>query len=136
VIVTGSGVTFLQNLKQIPDPQIANLTTQGGVQGRSTLFAITDANGKVLLVNPAAGTLGSLAPSYLEGPGSFRFDVNLVKRIRITEGKNLEFRATALNVLNHPIWDNPNLDINSVNFGKITTAGGNRIMVLDLRLNF
>src|SRR6185295_16415741 len=89
VIVTGSGVTFLQNLKQIPDPQIANLTTQGGVQGRSTLFAITDANGKVLLVNPAAGTLGSLAPNYIEGPGSFRFDVNLVKRIRITEGKNL-----------------------------------------------
>lgn len=104
-----------------------------------TLFAITDASGNILLVNPAAGTLGTLAPRYFEGPGSFRFDVNLVKRIRITEGKNLELRATALNVLNHPIWDNPptaNRDINSVNFGKITNASGNRIVVIDLRFNF
>jgi hypothetical protein len=136
VKVSGTGVTYFENLKQIVDPQVAGLTTNGGVQGRSTLKAITDASGNVLLINPAPGTLGSLAPRYFEGPGSFRFDMNLVKRIRITEGKNLELRATALNVLNHPIWDNPNTDINSANFGRITGATGNRIMVIDLRFNF
>ncbi len=136
VVVTGTGVSYFGNLSQIVDPQVANLTTNGGVQGRSGLLAITDANGKLLLVNPSPGTLGTLAPAYIEGPGSFRFDVNLVKRIRLMEGKNIELRATALNVLNHPIWNNPNTDINSTNFGVITTAGGNRIMVLDLRFNF
>ena len=136
VKVSGTGVTYFENLKQIVDPQVAGLTTNGGVQGRSTLKAITDASGNILLINPAPGTLGSLAPRYFEGPGSFRFDMNVVKRIRITEGKNLELRATALNVLNHPIWDNPNTDINSVNFGRITGASGNRIMVIDLRFNF
>jgi len=39
---------------------------------------------------------------------------------------------------NTPQWSNLNLntDINSVNFGNITTASGNRIVVVGARLNF
>ena len=76
-------------------------------------------------------------PSYLEGPGQVRFDVNLVKRIRIGEGKEFEFRADAIDLLNRPNFANPNTDINSTNFGRITeTNGGNRIIVLNARINF
>jgi hypothetical protein len=136
VKVTGNGVIYFPGLQQVPDPSIAGLTTKGGVQALSTLRAVADASGRVLLVNPLPGTLGNLARSYLEGPGTFRLDLNLVKRIRITESRNLEFRLTAIDALNHPVWGNPNTDINSTNFGRITTADGNRIVILDLRFNF
>ena len=36
-----------------------------------------------------------MSPSYLQGPGSFRFDVNLMKKIRVVEGKELEVRGDA-----------------------------------------
>jgi hypothetical protein len=80
----------------------------------------------VILANPQPGTLGNIASMFLEGPGSFRFDVNLIKRIRLAEGKTLELRADALDVTNKPDFANPNTDINSVNFGRITDAGANR----------
>ena len=136
VKVTGDGVFYFGGLQQVPDPSIANLTTKGNIQSQSTLRAIADASGRILLINPVPGTLGSLAPRYIEGPGSFRFDLNMIKRIRITEVKNLELRATAIDVLNHPIWNNPNTNINSVNFGRITGADGNRIIILEARFSF
>jgi hypothetical protein len=136
VRVTGAGVFYFTGLQQVPDPSIANLTTKGNIQSQSTLRAIADSSGRILLINPTPGTLGNLAPTYIEGPGTFRFDLNLIKRIRITESRNLEFRATAIDALNHPIWQNPNTDINSVNFGRITGADGNRIIILEARFSF
>ena len=70
---------------------------------------------------------------------SWRFDVNLVKRVRIGERKEFEFRMDAIDVLNSPIFNAPataDLDISSLTFGRITTAGGNRIVVLGARINF
>jgi hypothetical protein len=78
-----------------------------------------------------------LAPSYLQGPGQVRFDLNLIKRIRIGERKEFQFRADAIDILNRPNFANPNTDINSPNFGRITeTIGGNRIIVLNAGINF
>jgi hypothetical protein len=39
-------------------------------------------------------------------------------------------------VLNHPIWGNPSTDINSVSFGRITTASGVRTITLNARFDF
>jgi hypothetical protein len=67
----------------------------------------------------------------------WRFDFNLVKRVRIGEGKEFEFWADAINLLNRTNFATPNTDINSTNFGRITeTIGGNRIIVLNARINF
>jgi len=41
-----------------------------------------------------------------------------------------------LDVLNTPQWGNPNLNIDNTNFGRITTATGNRRFVMNARLNF
>lgn len=38
----------------------------------------------------------------LYGPGFFKFDASLSKRINFKEKRNIEFRITALDVLNHP----------------------------------
>ena len=60
----------------------------------------------------------------------------MVKHFRISETKNFELRADFIDAFNSPQWGNPNTDINSLNFGNITTAEGNRIIVIGVRLNF
>jgi hypothetical protein len=133
------GVVFFDGLKQATDPSVAGVTTAQGLQGRSNLQAITDASGKLLLVNPTPGQLGTLPQFYVYGPGSFRLDISLVKRVKIRENINFEFRVDAIDALNSPQWNNPtnaNLDINSPNFGRITDADGNRVVVLGARINF
>ena len=133
---TEDGVVFFDGLKQAPDPLIANLTPLQFLNLRSSLFAIADSSGKVVAVNPAAGALGSLSQTHMEGPGTFRFDMNLQKRIQVREDVGLIFRADALSVLNHPVFGNPNTEINSTTFGRITSAAGSRIVVLSARVNF
>jgi hypothetical protein len=136
VQVGASNVTYFTGLQQVIDPSVAKITTLQGLQARSTLRAIADASGNLLLINPTPGVLGNVAFGTLEGPGSFRLDLNVVKRFRISETKNFEVRADFIDALNHPIWGNPNTDINSLNFGRITGAGGNRIIVIGARINF
>jgi len=133
------GIVFFNGLQQIPDPSVANITTLQGLQARSTLRAITDSSGNLLLTNPAPGRLGTLQQLYLQGPGSFRLDVNVVKRFKIREGWNFEFRVDAIGLTNTPQIDDYtdiNTDINSANFGRITGTGGARIVVIGARINF
>lgn len=136
VLKTGNGVVYFDGFQQVRDPSIEGLTTLNGIQGRSTLLAIADSGGKVILVNPTPGTLGNLAPNFLEGPGDFRLDINLIKRVRLNERAGLEFRIDAIDVSNTPHFNLPNADMNSTTFGRITGASGNRILVVGARINF
>src|SRR5262249_6515017 len=56
------GVIFFPGLKQIPDPGIRSITTSQQLDTRSTMQAITDASGNLLMVNPSPGELGNLRP--------------------------------------------------------------------------
>jgi hypothetical protein len=133
---TDNGVVFFDGLKQVTDPSVASITTAQGLQALSTLLAITDANGKLLLTNPTPGTLGSLQQLYLTSPGSFRLDANLVKRIKLRESWNFELRLDAIGLTNTPMYSTFNTDINSTNFGRVTASDGERLFVVGLRLNF
>jgi hypothetical protein len=65
--------------------------------------------------------------------------LNLTKRVKLTETKEIEVRVDAVNVLNHPNFGAPsaaNLSINSPSFGRINTATGSRSFVMNSRLNF
>ena len=130
------GVVYFSDLKQLPDPAIAGLTTQQSLNTASSLKAIANASGQIIAINPAPGTLGSLSQTYLEGPSVFRFDTNLIKHIRIRENKELQVRGDFINVLNTPQFHNPNTDINNPSFGRITQTDDARIIVLSLRVNF
>ncbi len=59
-------------------------------------------------VLPSQGTFGNVARGSLRGPGLFTMDMSLFKRIRISEGLNLQFRTEAFNILNHPNFKFPN----------------------------
>jgi hypothetical protein len=62
--------------------------------------------------------------------------MNLLKTIRIKERYNFTLRADATSITNTAQFGNPNLNINSLNFGSITSAAGNRIVTLEVRITF
>ncbi len=122
----------------VTDPQCASVTALQGMRTACTLGAIADSEGRIVLQHAAPGALGNLGENWLTGPGSFRFDMSASKTIRVNETKSVQFRMDARNVLNHPILGNPNLDINSANFGQIpaTAVSGSRQFQAQLRFNF
>jgi hypothetical protein len=133
----GGGVFYFTGLTQTVDPYVAQITTSGGVQARSTLLSIADASGKLILVNPRPGQLGTMAPNSLTGPGLFQVDVNLLKHFKLTERFDFYLRADAVNSFNHTNFSNPDGNINSTTFGRITgTSTDPRVIVLSGRLNF
>ena len=131
---TGNGVVYFPGLKQVADPSILSLAP--AIQGLSSMLAIADASGKTIVVNPLPGQLGSLAPRFLSSPGGMRLDVNLRKKFQIKEGMWVELRADAQNFSNTPYFDLPVADINDPDFGRITSAAGNRIVVVGARIQF
>jgi hypothetical protein len=53
------------------------------------------------------------------GPGTSQVDLTLSKGFRIREGYKFEVRVEAYNAFNHLNWDNPIVDFNNANFGKV-----------------
>jgi hypothetical protein len=130
----GSGVVYFgSGLTVGPDPTLTNLTP--ALRGISSLFAVSS-NGTPLLVNSAPGVMSPLGLGSLRGPGFKGVDVNLIKHIRINERFVFQIGATATNFTNTPIFGLPNVTIGSTSFGRITSATGNRLIVLQGRLNF
>jgi len=136
VVPVTNGAIYFDGLQQVNDPGGAKITSLQGTSGSFTNRAVADAQGRLLLINPAPGELGNLGQRWIEGPSSIGLDANLVKRIKLTEAKEFEFRADAFNLLNTPNWGNPTLDINSASFGRITSATGNRTFNFSARLSF
>ena len=90
------------------------------------------------LTNPVAGTYGSLQLTPVSGPGYWNVDLSAIKRTRITETVNIEFRFEAFNAFNHTSFfvSNESNDINSTTFGRLTTAFDPRILQMALKINF
>jgi hypothetical protein len=84
---------------------------------------------------PANGQYGNAANS-IRGPGIFQLDTGITRKFQISEGQSVEFRAEAFNVLNHVNPNNPSILLNSLTFGKITSALDPRIMQLALKYVF
>ncbi len=79
------------------------------------------------VTNPAVRTYG-LHRNTMRGPGFVNLDVALAKTTAITERVSLEMRLEFFNALNHPEFAQPTFtdtatNINSPNFGQITTTG-------------
>jgi hypothetical protein len=132
-------INYFAGLKQVTDPARNDVTPLQTLQGSFSNFAIADSADKLLLVNAAPGQLGTLGQKWSEGPKNIGLDINLVKRIKLAESKEFELRVDAINVLNHPLFANPNLNIDNANFGRITanaTNPGNRTFVMNARLSF
>jgi hypothetical protein len=130
-------VEYFENL----GTQRAPVPSYGGdtiLPGRFTNQVVVDSSGNILLQNPLPGTTGntSLNLGQFEGPASLALDMALSKRVRIGETRSFTIRADAINILNTPRWGDPNTDINSANFGRITSASGERTFTINARVDF
>jgi hypothetical protein len=88
--------------------------------------------------NPAAGTVGNHGLYFgCNSPSFSSTTVNFIKRTRLTEQVNIEFRAEFFNLFNNPTFvPLQNNNINSSGFGTLTTANAPREIQFNLRLNF
>src|SRR5439155_21484820 len=65
---------------------------------------------------------GNAGRNIIEGPGFQDIDLSVAKNTPVHEGVNLQFRAEAFNVLNHPNFNQPNSTLNSPDFARFTTT--------------
>ncbi len=82
-------------------------------------------------------TPGNLGRNTFTGPGWYNLDFSLVKDTKITESKQIQFRAEFFNVFNHATFGTPGASIGAQNFGISTyTATTERQIQFALRFMF
>ena len=87
-------------------------------------------------VFPAPGTFGNAGRNILEGPAYQNVNVSLVKNTALTERLNLQLRAEAFNLFNHPNFNLPDNFLGSPTFGRITSARDPRHLQFGVKLLF
>jgi hypothetical protein len=86
--------------------------------------------------NVLPGQTGNLERLFINGPMFWNWDASIIKRFRISESMNFQIRAEAFNVTNSTRFNAPTFNVNSTNFGKLTSAQGPRIIQLAGRFEF
>ncbi len=84
-----------------------------------------------LFSNNALGTPGNASRRYFHGPGMANFDMAILKTLRLTESKSLQFRLEGFNVFNHAQFFGPQAvdgNISSGTFGQVVSAAPARLV--------
>lgn len=82
------------------------------------------------------GVLGNAGRNFFHGPGINNTDIGIYKDTKVTERTMVQLRFEFFNAFNHTQFDNPSGDINSVNFGRVTSARSPRIIQLAAKFIF
>jgi hypothetical protein len=87
---------------------------------------------------PGPGEISDIPRNYFIAAPYFQADVSILRKFKLTERFNLDFRVDAKNVLNHPNFDMPTAVLSSSIFGRINDAVTNnpRKIQLSMKLNF
>jgi hypothetical protein len=86
------------------------LALDGGVPGGMTQSLTSFgcyANRGSIMIPPAGGTFGTMGRNVFRGPSFHNWDFSLVKDTRLSERVRMQLRAEFFNVLNHPVFANP-----------------------------
>jgi Carboxypeptidase regulatory-like domain/TonB dependent receptor len=87
----------------------------------------------------ALGTPGTAKRRFFYGPGMNNFDMALLKNVRVTESKSLQFRIEGFNVFNHAQFFGPQAvdgNIDSATFGDVINAAPPRLVQLGAKFFF
>lgn len=87
----------------------------------------------------ALGTPGDARRRFFFGPGMDNYDIALLKNIRLTESKSLQFRLEGFNVFNHAQFFGPlavDGNIASPTFGQVVSAAAPRLVQLGAKFFF
>jgi hypothetical protein len=83
------------------------------------------------------GKFGNVGRNTLIGPGRTNFDVSMNKKVHLSERKILAFRWDLFNTFNRASFSGPGSNLSgAATFGKISSAGGGRVMQASLRFEF
>jgi hypothetical protein len=82
------------------------------------------------------GFYGDASNGSIRGPAEFTGNAALYKTFPIREKLDVQFRAEAFNVANHPNYSNVSTGYGAGNFGVVTSALDPRILEFALRVNF
>ncbi len=85
---------------------------------------------------PAPGTFGNAGRNIVNGPGYQNVNASLIKNTALGERFNLQFRAEAFNLFNHPNFNLPDNFLGSPTFGRVTSAREPRHIQFGLKLLF
>lgn len=85
---------------------------------------------------PAQYSFGNAGRGVIDTPGTNNFDFSAMKLFRLRETHSLQFRAEFFNFFNHPLFNTPNLNVDSTNFGRISSARAGRQIQFGLRYQF
>jgi hypothetical protein len=84
-------------------------------------------------------TPGNASRRYFHGPGMENFDIALLKNVRLTESRSLQFRLEAFNFLNHAQFFGPQAvdgNIDSAAFGHVVSAAAPRLVQAGAKFMF
>jgi len=146
-----NGITTVQSGVPISISSVANTTNSFGGGQRPDATGISSRTEGTAeeryrrWINPAAfvdppryrfGTVGRFLPDN-RGPHYFASDLSVLKDIRLTETKRLQFRAEFFNAFNQVNFRNPSgLTFGRPEFGQITDAEAARIIQFGLKLYY
>ncbi len=85
------------------------------------------------------GTPGNAKRRFFYGPGIDNYDMALLKNVKLTEAKSVQFRFEGFNVFNHAQFYGPsavNGNINSSTFGQVVSASAPRLMQAAVKFIF
>jgi hypothetical protein len=85
------------------------------------------------------GTPGTAKRRFFYGPGINNYDMALLKNLRLTESKSLQFRLEAFNAFNHTQFFGPQAvdgNIASSTFGQVISATSPRLVQLGIKFFF
>ena len=127
ISLAGSGGTDMPNRVGNPvvvDPRKSNPGCVNSNAGTNTgCYFLPGA----FALNTTLGTFGTANRRFFHGPGFNNTDFGLLKRTAIKEKMAFEIRGEFFNIFNHAQFNNPNGNIDSSNFGIVTSARAPRI---------
>ena len=85
---------------------------------------------------PAPGTYGNASRNSIELPGTVLVDGSLSRTVPMGETRSFEARVTAANALNTVQYSGVSTQINSFNFGQVTSAAPMRSLTFIARFRF
>jgi hypothetical protein len=117
-----------------------------GIGGQRVHQVLEDPYGDKTLTNylnpaafayPVPGEFGNQTARGFEGPGFWNINSALARVVPVGDGRTLELRFEAFNLLNHFNWGNPGTNLDTATFGRITTqAGDSRVLQFAVKYGF
>jgi hypothetical protein len=85
---------------------------------------------------PPAGQFGNVGRNTIRGPATKVGSLSVNKTFPFADGRSINIRAQASNVLNMPQFRGIDTTVNSPSFGRVTSAGSMRKIQIAARFNF